>query len=389
MSNVVLVIFWISVVTVVYIYVGFPILLAIRARLFAKPINKARITPQISLIIAAYNEEEVIAGKMENILSLDYPADKLEIIVASDGSDDKTVEVLKPYSDQGKIKVLDLPRQGKNQTLNTAVSHATGEVLVFSDADAKLKSDALQKLVAPLNDPTVGGVAGDFRYTSDDTNNDGERTYWGFDRQVKIWESSVHSMNGITGQIFSIRRELFKEIPLDTTDDFFISSQAPSAHLRMIFEPAAVATGTLTEGSKEFRRKIRIAVRGMNGVRHLRHLLNPLKYGFYSIQLISHKVMRRTAVLPLLAGAITTPLLWNVGPFYRAVFIFQLMFHGLGLIGFILRNHPLGRFKLFNLPYYFHMVNLAMFFVVIYLIRGKKFVVWTPPRPDLSNAANK
>jgi len=387
MNNIVLITFWVSVALIFYTYIGFPILLFIRAKLFAKPINKAPITPRVSLIIAAYNEAEVIEKKMQNVLSIDYPADKLEIIVASDGSSDDTVKILKPFDEQGKIKLLDLPRQGKNQTLNTAIKYATGEILAFSDADATLELNALRNLVAPFNDPDVGGVGGDFRYTSGDISSGGERSYWNIDRQFKIWQSLAGSMNGVTGQLFAIRKTLFHEMPLDTADDFYISNQVPSSHLRLVFEPSAIASGSIAESSKEFKRKVRIAVRGFTGLTHMNHLLNPSKYGFYSLQIFSHKVLRRIAVLPLLAAAITTPLLYNSGMFYRVIFVLQIIFHGLALAGFMLRDQPLGKNRLLNLPYYFHMVYTAMLLAIVYFIRGKKFAVWIPPRPDLPNAA--
>lgn len=389
MDTILLAIFWSAVGLIFYTYVGFPLLLAVRAWLFPKAIQKGDITPKVSLIIAAYNEEDVIEKKIQNILALDYPAEQLEFIVASDGSSDKTVALARPYADQEKIKLLDLPRGGKNQTLNSAIPHATGDILVFSDADAMLKPDALKRLIAPFNDPKVGGVGGDFRYVKDGDDGEGEMSYWNIDRLFKTWQSQAGSMTSATGQIFAIRRELFREVPLDTTDDFYISSQVPSAHLRLVFEPTAIATGKVTKSSKEFRRKNRIAVRGLTGIRHMKHMLNPFNYGFYAIQLLSHKILRRLVALPLLIILIITPMLWNFGLFYRAALMLQLAFHGLALTGYLLRNHPIGKFKLFSLPLFFNMVNLAMLIAVIHIARGKKFTVWTPQRTDLSNVSNQ
>ncbi len=176
--------FWGSFATLLYIYIGFPILLSLRGLLCSLPVRHGCETPMVSIIIAAYNEAEVIADKLDNTFALDYPCDCLEVIVASDGSDDGTEERVAVYP-AGNVHLLSLPRRGKNATLNEAVSVARGDIFIFTDADSMLTPDALQHLIAPFSDETVGGVGGNFHYTAQQQEGSGERTYWRFDRLLK------------------------------------------------------------------------------------------------------------------------------------------------------------------------------------------------------------
>jgi len=372
--------FWGALGLMVYTYLGFPLLVALRGLLRPRTIRRGAATPPISMIIAAYNEESTITKKLDNTFALDYPAELIEVVVASDGSDDTTNELVVRYG-KPNVRLLALPRQGKNRTLNDAVAAARGDILVFSDADSMLAPDALTHLIAPFSDPEVGGVGGDFRYASARGEGEGERTYWSIDRALKQLQSRAGSITSATGQIYAVRRTLFKPIPVGVTDDFVTSIQVPAAHRRLVFEPCAVAYGPVAAASKaEFRRKVRVMTAGLRGVWVVRQVLNPLEYGFFAIQLWSHKVLRRLMVVPLAVLGVTAPMLWRQGWLYQLATLGQLCLHGAGLLGFLLRKTRVGRSKLLSLPFFFDMVNAASVVAVINLLRGERHDIWVPQR---------
>lgn len=377
--------FWSAVCVIVYTYIGFPIILALRGLLRPKPFKRGPETPLVSLIIVAYNEAPVIIKKLDNARSLDYPRDRLEIILASDGSDDGMNELVTAYnSDQ--VRLLILSRQGKNRTLNAAVATAQGEILVFSDADSMLAPDALRHLVAPFADPEVGGVGGNFCYATNTDEGTGERAYWNVDRVLKQLQSRAENMTSATGQIYAIRRTLFKPVPMSVTDDFYTSVQVVSAHRRLVFEPLAVARGPVAASSNaEFQRKVRVMTRGLNGVRLSSHLLNPFQYGFFAIQLLSHKVLRRLMAIPLFVLAATAPLLWARGRFYRVATLLQLGLHGAALVGLLARGSRISKLKLFSLPFFFDMVNIASLVAAINVLRGKRQDIWVTQRATIED----
>lgn len=372
--------FWGAGCLIIYTYIGFPLILALRGLLRPKPFERGQETPLVSLVIVAYNEAPVILKKLDNACSLDYPLDRLEIIVASDGSNDGMNELVAAYG-ADQVRLLVLPRQGKNRSLNAAVATAQGEILVFSDADSMLAPDALRHLVAPFNDPDVGGVGGDYYYATNTDEGTGERAYWNADRVLKRLQSRAENMTSATGQIYAIRRSLFKPVPMSVTDDFYTSVQVVSAHRRLVFEPRAVARGPVAASSNaEFKRKVRVMTRGLNGVRLSSHLLNPFQYGFFAIQLLSHKVLRRLMAIPLFVLAATAPLLWARGRFYRIATLLQFGLHAAALVGFLARGTRIGKSKIFSLPFFFDMVNIASLVAATNVLRGKRQDVWVTQR---------
>jgi cellulose synthase/poly-beta-1,6-N-acetylglucosamine synthase-like glycosyltransferase len=378
--------FWASLGLILYSYVLFPLLVVLRGMLWRKPYKSEETDPlpQVSIIIAAYNEEKEIGRKLENILSLDYPGERLEVIIASDGSSDRTNAIVQSYEDRG-IKLLALPRLGKAGALNAAVAASTGEILVFSDANSMYAADALRALVMPFADATVGGVAGNQCYLKKKEMNSvgaGERSYWDFDRIMKQFESRAGNTISATGAIYAIRRSLFEPVQEGVTDDFFTSTSVIAKGDRLVFAPDAIAYESVAGTSKtEFGRKVRVITRGLRGVFIARRqLLNPLRYGFYAIQLFSHKALRRLVVFLLLLLFLVNPFLWNDGWFYRLTMLGQLAFYGLGLLGFLLEGSRLGRMKLFTIPYFFCLVNAAVLVATVNILRGQQIKRWEPQR---------
>ena len=334
----------------------------------------------ISVIIAAYNEADVIIKKIENVLASNYPHKKLEIIVASDGSTDGTIDLVAGFK-APEVTLLDLPRQGKNFAVNEAVRTAKGEILVFTDADSILHPDSLQNLVASFADPDIGGVSGDYRHASQNVKQEGERAYWNYDRLLKRLQSAAGSVSGAAGSLYAIRRSLFKPVPATVTDDFFSAMQVVSSHHRLIFEPRAISYGPVASTAQaEFRRKVRMITRGLHGVWLMRHLLNPILYGFFAIQLFTHKVLRRLVAIPLILLAVSAPLLWHAGWLYQVAAIIQLAFHAIALAGFALQNTRIGQTKFFGIPFHFDLVYYASLVAIFNNLRGNQYATWRPER---------
>lgn len=380
--------FWLAVATIVYAYFGFPALLALRARLCPRRHGEADITPTVSMVICAYNEADVIERKLDNLLSLDYPADRLEVIVASDGSDDGTDDLVRAYADRG-VRLLPMARIGKIPALNAAVARTTGDILVFSDANSIYADDALRRLVAPFGDPEVGGVAGDQRYVRAGDGDDqvgadgvaGERVYWDFDRKWKVWQSLAGNVTSATGAIYAVRRVLFRDLPTGVTDDFANSTGVISQGHRLVFAADAAAyEHAVGTGDAEFRRKVRVMTRGFRGVWARRDLLDPRRHGFYAVQLFSHKIVRRLVVLPLLFLLPAAALLWDAGMLYRVALLAQLALYGAAALGAVAAGSRVGKLKPLAFPYYFCLVNLAALTAALNVVRGHSIDMWDPPR---------
>ena len=375
--------FWGSLGLILYTYVGFPLLVLIRGLVRRRPVVKGDITPRVSLVIAAYNEAATIGAKLDNALALDYPRDRLEIIVASDGSTDGTNEIVARYAGRG-VRLLAFPRQGKIPALNAAVAQATGEILVFSDATSIFAPDALRILVRPFADPTIGAVGGNQHYDSGGgVASIGERLYWSFDRTLKLLQSAAGNVIAAGGAMYAIRRALFQPVPLGVGDDFVVSTRAIAQGYRLICEPTAIAYETiaLTDGA-EFGRKVRVVDQGLRGLWAVRELFNPLRYGFYAVQIFSHKLLRWSVTAPLIVLLAVSPSLARAGRFYRLIALGQLGFYGCALGTLALRRTPLARrrlFKLLAIPYYFCLVNLAALRGWLRLLEGKRIDMWDSP----------
>jgi cellulose synthase/poly-beta-1,6-N-acetylglucosamine synthase-like glycosyltransferase len=371
--------FWIAAGLIAYTYVGYPALLGVRALLRPRPFRCADATPSVTMVICAHDEAAAIGAKLENVLSLDYPRDRLEVLVASDGSTDGTEAIVRALAPRG-VRLLALPRRGKIPTLNAAVGEAKGEILVFSDANSMYAPDAIRALVRPFADAEVGGVAGDQRYLAADGGPDGsegERAYWSFDRKLKEWQSRAGSVTSATGAIYAIRRSLFREVPSGVTDDFVISTRVIAEHQRLVFAPDAVAYEPPARSTgAEANRKVRVMTRGLTAVLVMRELLDPLRHGFYALQLFSHKVLRRLVVLPLILLLGVSPFLWDEGPLYRGFVLLQAAFYAAAGLEALLRT----RIRIFSLPLYFCMVNGAALLAATNVVRGRRIDSWQPAR---------
>ena len=375
---------WLAIALVIYAYAGFPFLLTIRGA-WARPIKKSPATPSVTLVIIAHNEEDVIADKLQNTLAQDYPAEKLEILVGSDGSDDGTNERVQDFAPQG-VRLLACERQGKIGTLNETVAQATGEILVFSDANSMYDAGSLKAITSCFSDPSVGGVAGDQVYTTDKGNAGslGERLFWNFDRFLKRMQSRSGSVTSSTGAIHAVRRELFEPVPSGVCDDFLISTRVVAKGYRLVFEPDAIAYEEVAASDKaEFRRKSRIIARGIRGLWVMKTLLNPFVYGFYSFQLASHKLLRWSVIFLLPVIFLLSVVCASQGFVYQLLLGLQIVFYALAVVGILLRNTPIFRNKLAKImavPYFFCMANFSALSGWYQFIAGRRVDIWNSNR---------
>lgn len=368
-----------------YAFAGYPALLWLVGRFRNRPIRKAPLTPDLTVIVPAFNEERIIARKLASVLEQDYPRDRLAVLVASDGSTDGTNAIVAQLAERDeRLRLLALPRGGKAATLNVAAAEARGEVLVFTDANAILTPGALRALAACFADPEVGGVSANERREDRDGATAvglGERLYWEYDKWLKLAETRVGSMVSASGSCYAIRAALFRPIADPAaTDDFTISTQAVRAGKRLVFEPAAVtfepppATGEI-----EFNRKVRIVTRGLRSVYGLRELLLPWRGGLYAVQVWSHKIVRRLVGF-FAVGIFALSMSLARRRLERAMLLGQLAFYGLALAGWLGRAARWGRKKPFYIPYYFCLSNVAATLGVIQFARQRQLSVWTPRR---------
>jgi cellulose synthase/poly-beta-1,6-N-acetylglucosamine synthase-like glycosyltransferase len=342
--------------------------------------------PRISVVVACYNEARFIGARIENLLACDYPRERLEIVVASDGSTDATEAIASGFADRG-VRVVRTERGGKGQALNAGVAAATGEVLVFTDANTEFHRDALRAIVHPLADAAIGGVAGNQRYVRGgeaSLSADGECLHWNWDTRQKLWQSLGGSVTAATGALYAVRRSCFDPVPPHVMDDFHISTGVIARGLRLVFAADAVAVEPVaTRDGVEFQRKVRVAVQGLRAVWTRRGLLNPFRHGWYAAQLFAHKVARRLLPVPLIAMAVSAAMLAGESRLHAAVLAAGGGVVGLALVAVAARVAPRWRWpraKLFAIPHFFCMAQAALLLAWWRVLRGDGLRVWEPER---------
>jgi len=377
--------FWMCAAAVAYVYVGYPLLISFLALWRSRRIPLASTPlPTVTLLISAYNEHRVIAEKLANSLALDYPLDILEIIVISDCSDDGTDDIVRTFLARGVRLITQPARLGKSAGLNAGVSLASGEILVFSDANAIYRSDALRHLVKHFSDPKVGYVVGNARYVDRDgitASAESEGLYWRLETWLKEKESDFGSVVGGDGAIYAIRSMLF--IPLEATDinDFLNPLQIIARGYRGRYEASAICheeAGNSFE--KEFRRKVRIISRSLNALVRAPQVLLPWIQPRHWLALVSHKLLRWLGPVFLVGMFLTSVLLWHLR-FCRTVSILQIIFYILAVAAWALGRHR-AISKFFYVPYYFCLMNLASVLGLMKFFRGSLSPIWETVRDD-------
>ncbi len=375
---------WTAFGLVGYVYFGYPLVLWCLARLRPRTVSTDAITPSVTLLISAYNEEQAMKSKLDNTLCLDYPRDKLQIIVVSDASTDGTDQIVRSFEDQGVI-LLRMPiRGGKTVGLNAALTLATGDIVVFSDANILYRPDMLRNLVKGFADPSVGCVTGDSRYVEGGQSaaDIQENTYWSYERMIRLWESLVGSTVGGDGAIFAIRRQLYTPLAPEAINDLVIPLQIVAKGYRAIYEPTAVGyEPTAGDFWKEFRRKRRIVNRSWRGIMSVADVLKPWRVGMFAWQVWSHKILR-WLVLPLIMIAVVGCLVAaQDGWAYRVGLLGFALSVGLAGMGAVVQDQGGIGARIAHGMFYFYLVNLAAVLGIARAIRGDVEMVWTPERP--------
>lgn len=376
-----LVLFWLAVSTIVYTVAVFPLIVLGRGRFAPRPHVEGEVTPTLTVVIAAHNEEADLPAKLTNVLSVDYPGDRLDVIVASDGSTDRTVELARAAAGDRAI-VLDLPRAGKASALNAALELASGEVVVFTDANSMMTAGTLRALTRPFADPAVGGVAGNQVYTTSDNGAvAGELAHWSLDRALKTAASRSGSVVSATGALYAMRREYVDTVIDGVTDDFYVSTGALAAGRRLVFAPEAIVNEPVTSSAEdEFRRKRRVMTRGFRSVMARRELLNPVRFGWDAIQLLTYKVLRRLLAIPIVAIGLTSLALRRRHPLFAVLAAGQSAFWVLAAIGWWARSTRLGARRIFALPMFVAMGMVASLRAAVDVLLGRQVKTWTPGR---------
>lgn len=376
--------FWISIFIVFYTYLGYGMLLYILVKikeLIKKPVPKELPAPlpDVTLFIAAFNEEEIVHKKMENCQALSYPADKLKIMWVTDGSTDRTNQLLTEYAD---VKVLYHPaRKGKTAALNRGMQYVKTPLVVFTDANTMLNKEAIREIVRQFSDPKVGCVAGEKRveiHTAQGATA-GEGIYWKYESALKRLDDRLYSAVGAAGELFAIRSNLFQEMPSDTLlDDFVLSLKIAQQGYKIAYCKDAYATETASLNMKEEeKRKVRITAGGLQSIWRLRSLFNIFRYPVLSFQYISHRVLRWT-VTPFalfFLYPLNIVLAFGGHSIYILFLLLQTIFYTLAFIGYKMEQRNI-RNKLLFVPYYFSFMNINVLKGLHYLTENKGNGSW-------------
>ena len=392
MTAIVAVILWVALAAVAWTYAGYPLLLLTLARLRPTshdpqhPHQSAPLEPTVTVIISAYNEEKAIRHKLESTLALDYPPEKLEVIVASDCSTDQTHDIVRALAPRG-VRLVVLPeRAGKTAAQNLAAAEAKGEVLIFTDATTELTRDSVRQLVARFADPRIGCVGAELEYVSEGGSavGKGGSLYWRYEKRVKQLEGAVSTLIGVSGCLYAVRAGAYRPIEPDLISDFAIASDIFQRGFITVYGGGAVSSEkTHEETSQEFEMRVRVIIRTIHALVRRARMLNPFRYGFFSLQLFSHKVLRYLVpelLLAIFASGLFLALRGGpAAPVYRALTVAQLALYFAAAVGWLRQKLGL-RLPLVHIPFYFLVVNLAALWALVLYLRGERKVTWTTVR---------
>lgn len=377
---------WSTLVLLAYVYVGYPLLAIILARLWPRwvakqEISPAQAAPAVTVIITAYNEEKHIEQKIRNILELDYPRERIDVLVASDASGDATDRLVHDFK-APNVRLLRVEgRLGKTACQNFAAEAATGDILVFTDATTQIDASALRAMASNFHDPSVGCVAGRLSYVAQrrDATGHGGTSYWNYEIMLRMAESALGSLIGVSGCFYAVRRHAYRAIAPELISDFVIAMVVRAQGLRTVLEPDAICyEETLDRPDRELSMRVRVGMRSLAALASQKRFLNIFRYGAFAWQLWSHKLLRylspvfwSVALIANTALALQGRYVWLLAP--------QLALLVLGAIGFT-PLHARGHSRWLAQPYYFLLTNLASAVSLFRFLRGERIMTWTPLR---------
>lgn len=385
MGNVLKLLFFSGIAIVLYTYVGYGLILFAISKLRRNTPHPAGFPsdnlPAVTLVVAAYNEEEFIEKKIANTMALDYPAEKLQMLFVTDGSTDRTPQLV--AANPRIMHFHERERRGKIHAVNRVMPLVKTPITVFCDANTLLNDQAIRNIVRHYTDASVGGVSGEKRIMSNEkeaASGSGEGLYWRYESFLKRKDAEVYSLVGAAGELFSIRTELYEPPPMDSIiEDFHLSMTIVSKGFRFAYEPEAYAMESASASvEEEWKRKVRICAGGFQSMLRLAKLLNPFKYGILTFQYISHRVLRWTLAPVFLVVILITNLLLaftDPSPLYKISLMIQVVFYAIAASGHFLRNRKI-QVKGFFVPYYFAVMNAAVFAGAKRYFSGKQSVLW-------------
>jgi cellulose synthase/poly-beta-1,6-N-acetylglucosamine synthase-like glycosyltransferase len=358
-------------------YFGYPLVLIFLGTLRRHPVKKAYTTPSVTIIVSAYNEEKFISRKLDELLSLEYPREKLQIIVVSDGSTDQTNAILEGYAHKG-VELCPLKAQlGKTAAQNEGVRHAKGEILFFTDVTAFLGLRALREIVANFADERVGCVSGRFQYGSLESaaTKQGLGLYARYEVFIRRNESDFYYLLGASGCIYAIRKDLYKPLREDLVSDLLAPLSLLRDGYRTAYEEKALAqTERKATLKTEFMRRSRTALQALRILWHVRDLFNPLQYPFVAFALFSRRLLR--LLMPVFfISTFVINLFLLPEKFYTATLLIQMMFYLSAAIGYGLEKLDI-KAKVFNIPLFLCVMNLAALYAYFRLLKGEKAAAW-------------
>ncbi|MFN7964268.1 MAG: glycosyltransferase family 2 protein [Acidobacteriota bacterium] len=374
------VVLWVSLALIVYIYAGYPLAAAVLGRLIPRRVASGPYEPTVTIVIAAFNEADVIASTLENKLALEYPPELLEILVVSDGSEDGTDAIVQRFATERVRLIRQEPRAGKTSALNLGVQHVRSEIVVFSDANSIYRVDALRNLVRGFADPRVGYVTGKMLYGTGpgDWVGSGCSAFMKYENFLRVQETRLGSVVGVDGGIDAVRRALYLPMRSDQLPDFVLPLSVVEQGYRVVFEPdAIVVEDALSKGSDEYRMRVRVALRAFWALWDKRSLFNPFRRPLFAWQLLSHKLLRYLALVPMLTAFAANLILASKGPVYAVLLLLQLLVWAGALFGLTpaARMIPIGIVRWTS---YLLLLNVASLHAFLRFMLGKKQVLWTP-----------
>jgi glycosyltransferase involved in cell wall biosynthesis len=369
--------FFISIIFIFHSYFGYPFSLLLIGMIRKKHVRRASTFPDITLIITAHNEEKRIKEKLNNTLALEYPKEKLQIIVASDGSTDRTNDIVKS-SEEKSVELLSLGvRRGKENAQREAVKVAKGDLLVFTDVATQLEPMGLKQIVSNFADPSVGCVSSKDRLVGKNMGTGGEGFYVRYEMWLRRLESRVNSLVGLSGSFFAARKEVCQDFSEEMQSDFRTVLNSLKLGFRGVSDPGAIGYyQDVSDENREFDRKVRTVLRGLTVFfRHL-EFLNIFRYGMFSYQYFCHKLLRWMVPLFLIIAIVSNVFLFEKGLAFILLFAGQLGFYGLAIWGWRNRATPLKHFV--KIPTYFFLVNVSILVAWWKYLRGQRVIMWAP-----------
>ena len=374
-------ILWSAFALLAYVYAGYPVLAIALARLWPRSTLKQATTPSVTVVITAYNEEKHIEQKIRNILALDYPRERVDIVVASDASSDATDRLVLDF-DAPNVRLLRVEgRVGKTACQNVAAEAATGELLLFTDATTQIDEGALRAMAENFHDASVGCVAGRLAYVAQrkDATGHGGTSYWNYEIMLRMAESALGSLIGVSGCLYAVRRSAYRQIAPELISDFVIAMVVREQGLRTVLEPDGICyEETLDRPDRELSMRVRVGMRSLAALASQKRFLNVFRYGVFAWQLWSHKMLRYLSPV-FWALALAANLALALQGRYLWLLVLQLALLSLGAIGFT-PLHARGNSRWLAQPYYFLLTNLASAVSLFRFLRGERIMTWTPLR---------